>query len=355
MSRRSQKRSLPRSLTYISLFSGIGGFEEGIIAVFPNAKCLGYSEISDAALRVYREHFPDHPALGDITNIDGNLFRGKVDLLVGGSPCQNFSMIGDHKGIKGVKSKLINEYLRLLKEIQPKFFVLENVKMSKKNQDLISDLIGCEPVCIDSNIVSHQRRKRLYWCNFDVSSLANKPALKGSVNKSLLPKNDKRLREVLEKDLDKPKSILDKKLKNICKGSNDHYIIGMNRTDLNSPTLTTEASGHHFVCESSNKARQLHPIEMENLQTFPQDWTSSLTRTQRSMVLGNAVTCKVIEKIMKILKSEMNKKHEKISEISENEVKSCRTKSHESCADSRRKRLAKKHKSARKSRQRSRK
>src|SRR5271170_7620337 len=95
-------------LRYISLFSGIGGFEIGIHKMFPKAVCLGYSEIDPHALAVYQEHYPDHPSLGNVRKIDGKSFRGKVDLLVGGSPCQSLSTAGKLQGLRG-KSGLLRE------------------------------------------------------------------------------------------------------------------------------------------------------------------------------------------------------------------------------------------------------
>jgi DNA (cytosine-5)-methyltransferase 1 len=81
------------SLKYISLFSGICGFEVGIDGIFSKAKCMGFSEIDLDAINIYVNNFPNHEYLRDIKNIDGTRFRNKIDLLVGGSPCQNFSTI----------------------------------------------------------------------------------------------------------------------------------------------------------------------------------------------------------------------------------------------------------------------
>ena len=80
-------------MKYLSLFSGIGGFECAINQVFKKAQCLGFSEIDKMATKVYLEHFPDHPALGDITQVDFRPFRGQVDLVVGGFACQDLSSI----------------------------------------------------------------------------------------------------------------------------------------------------------------------------------------------------------------------------------------------------------------------
>ena len=89
-----------------------------------------------------------------------------IDLLIGGSPCQDFSMANlTKKGLDGDKSSLFYHYLRLLQEVKPKYFLLENVKMKRSDQDKISELIGVEPITINSKLVSAQSRTRLYWTN----------------------------------------------------------------------------------------------------------------------------------------------------------------------------------------------
>ena len=284
-------------LTYISLFSGIGGFEVGILKIFPNARCLGYSEIDPYAIKVYEDHFPNHANLGDVKKINGKKYRGKVDLLVGGSPCQNFSNLGDGKGLKGDKSRLLKEYIRILKEIDPLFFILENVHMSQTHKDGVSKLIGAEPTPIDSNVISLQRRKRLYWCNFDISRISSLPLMEGTLADVLLEQDDEHLDEVSWKDLNKRSTgATEKYLKMILNGKpceRAKYFSVVYPSDKNSHTLTC-CSSQEFVCMGKNIARQLHPIERERLQTFPDNWTNAVSTTRRMSSLGNAVTCDVI-------------------------------------------------------------
>jgi DNA-cytosine methyltransferase len=289
-----------RPFTYISLFSGIGGFELGIHKVFPDAVCLGYSEINPDAIEVYNKHFPNHPALGNINNIDGKFFRGKVDLLVGGSPCQDFSSLGSGKGLKGKKSNLFFSYLRLLKEIKPKYFILENVKMKNEYQDIISNYIGYDPILIDSNIVSCQRRKRLYWCNFYIENIIK---IKRKTFKDILV-DEKQIADypLIYKDLKKDNTKTGKILRNIIKGNLDPYFRILYDTDIEIPTVHTSFHSHYFIYLKSNVVRQIHPIEMEKLQTFPEDWTNVLSKSKRYNVIANAVTCDVISHIMSFLK-----------------------------------------------------
>lgn len=295
-------------LTYISLFSGIGGFELGIQQAFPNARCLGYSEIDPNALRVYAEHFPDHKALGDVSKLDATKFRGKVDLLVGGSPCQNFSgiqMNGDRKGLRGAKSSLLYEYIRVLDECRPKFFILENVNMKQSDRDAVSRLLGVQPVMIDSRVASYQKRKRLYWCNFDIRSVANSPTVEGTLSDVLLERKDPRVNEVTWKDMTKrPKTSRERRIKSILKGtplpqSNWFKIVGYEDECIR--TLARMDASYEWIKMGKQKIRNIHPIERERLQTFPDDWTSSISATRRYEVVGNAVTCDVIKLIVEQL------------------------------------------------------
>lgn len=299
-----EEYQLEHPLTYISLFSGIGGFEIGINKVFPNAQCLGYSEIDPKAIKVYRSHFPDHPALGDVTRIKGTRFKGKVDLLVGGSPCQDFSSLGSGKGLKGKKSGLFLHYVRLLEEIKPRHFILENVCMKKQDQDMVSAILGVEPVLIDSNVVSYQRRKRLYWCSFDIKSIAKLPKLNTCVGHVLLDPEDPLLNEVKWNSYYRPRTNQDQIMRAIVKNL-DHpqksFYQLVRYTDKATGTITANLNGHICVDMGSNSYRNFHPIELERLQTFPDNWTDAVQFSDRKFLIGNAVTCDVISLIVSLL------------------------------------------------------
>jgi len=122
------------------------------------------SEIDKYAMTVAANNFLDIEHVGDITKVDGNLYKG-FDLLVGGSPCQGFSFAGKQLNFEDPRSKLFFEFVRLKNEIQPKYFFLENVVMKKEFQDVISSYLGVQPIMLNSSLVSAQSRKRLYWTN----------------------------------------------------------------------------------------------------------------------------------------------------------------------------------------------
>lgn len=122
------------------------------------------SEIDKYAIKVTQHNYPNTIQLGDVTEVKSSDLP-QIDLLIGGSPCQGFSFAGKQLNFDDPRSKLFFEFVRLLKECKPKFFLLENVKMKKEYQDVISEHLGVEPIEINSALVSAQNRKRLYWTN----------------------------------------------------------------------------------------------------------------------------------------------------------------------------------------------
>lgn len=121
-------------------------------------------EIEPNAIKVSQYHYPNIKQMGDVTKADFTKL-GKIDLLIGGSPCQGFSFAGKGLNFNDPRSKLFFEYVRALKEVKPKYFLLENVVMKQEWQDIISEYLGVKPILINSALVSAQNRQRLYWTN----------------------------------------------------------------------------------------------------------------------------------------------------------------------------------------------
>ena len=122
-------------------------------------------EIEKNAIKATETNFPDVIQHGDVTKEDFTKYKGKIDLIIGRSPCQGFSSSGKQLNFNDPRSKLFFEYVRAIKECQPKYFLLENVVMKKEWQDIISSYLGVEPIEINSSLVSAQNRRRLYWTN----------------------------------------------------------------------------------------------------------------------------------------------------------------------------------------------
>jgi len=123
-------------------------------------------EIDKHAIKETNANFPKTIQLGDITKLDTSILP-KIDLLFGGSPCQSFSVAGNGKGFDG-KSGLFWEFVRVLKEVKPTYWFLENVVMKKEWEKIITEALGVEPVLINSSLVSAQNRERYYWANFKI-------------------------------------------------------------------------------------------------------------------------------------------------------------------------------------------
>ena len=121
------------------------------------------SEIDKYAMKVAQANFPNTIQIGDITKVDASSFDHDIDLMMGGSPCQGFSFAGKQLNFDDPRSKLFFEFMRLRDELKPKYVLLENVRMSKQSQDVISKYMGFEPQALDSKYKSAQKRYRLYW------------------------------------------------------------------------------------------------------------------------------------------------------------------------------------------------
>ena len=185
-------------INVLSLFDGMSCGQIALSKLGIEIDNYYASEIDKHAIAVTMHNFPKTEQVGSVTELKG---IDNIDLLIGGSPCQSFSNAGLRNGFDG-KSKLFWEYVRVLKETKPKYFLLENVKMKQEWQDIISNELGVKPIEICSSLFSAQQRKRLYWTNIDVdlSKLPNSneviadvlelPIVNKRENKILMSKSD---------------------------------------------------------------------------------------------------------------------------------------------------------------------
>jgi DNA (cytosine-5)-methyltransferase 3A len=193
--------------------------------------------------------------------------EGIIDLLVGGSPCQSFSIAGSQKGFEDPRGQLFWEYVRILNEVKPKFFIFENVaSMSKENQNIISEELGVQPIMINSDIFVQQNRKRLYWTNIPVDNLPKRPDWQGD----------------------------------FYQWRRNHF--RKNKSGV-CPTLTANmgTGGHNVPLKSENKDDKLTVNECCRLQGFPDFFVDSISKSQGYKALGNSFTVPVIEHILKTI------------------------------------------------------
>lgn len=167
-------------LTVLSLFDGISCGRIALERVGIKVDRYYASEIKKIAIETTMRHYPDTIQIGDVTKVryqngilyteNGEFDVGSIDLLIGGSPCQDFSILRaasglEITGLEGMKSRLFYEFLRLLKEVNPRFFLLENVKMKKESEEQLNEYLGVKGIPINSILVSYQNRPRIYWTN----------------------------------------------------------------------------------------------------------------------------------------------------------------------------------------------
>ena len=245
------------------------------------------SEVDKYAIQVAQHNYPNTIQIGDVLNVKGGDLP-KIDLLIGGSPCQGFSFAGKQLNFDDPRSKLFFEFVRLKNELKPKYFLLENVKMKKEYEKIITEYLNVEPILINSNLVSAQNRERLYWTNI--------PNIKQPKDKYILVK------DIL--DFNSEHKILSQKT------INKHNFYKKNYKPIGkSPTLTTElAHGtgknvtpkcHYEIKEITGEDRVFSPLECERLQTVPDNYSSVVSNTQRYKMLGNGWTIDVIAHIFK--------------------------------------------------------
>ena len=340
-------------MNVLSLFDGMSCTQIALKNLGIKVDKYYASEIDKYAIQITQKNFPDTVQLGDVKDIKGKDLP-EIDLIVAGSPCQGFSFAGKQLAFDDPRSALFFEFVRILREVKPKYFLLENVRMKKEFQAVISEqvsniypeytsggLFNIEPILINSALVSAQNRNRLYWTNIpgieqpDDLGIVLRDVLEDSFvadrNKSYCidanyykggnPKNyfKKSRRQLV---FNTPKQV------GVAKEINGHDILKrVYSEDGKSPTLNSMGGGNRepkvVVSKIRDKSktvrsggrlsynrhewdsvdelhwRKLTPLECERLQTVPDNYTEGVSNTQRYKMLGNGFTVRVIEHILK--------------------------------------------------------
>lgn len=320
-------------MNVLSLFDGMSCGQIALDKLGIPVKNYFAAEIDKYAIKVAQDNYPDMVHLGDVQNIktsgthlmDEFDCGHKIDLLIGGSPCQGFSFAGKQLNFDDPRSQLFFEYVRLLKELKPKYFLMENVKMKKESMAIITEYLGVEPIEINSNLVSAQYRKRLYWTNIPVEGL---PFDKGIMLKDIL--------EPVEQ-IDDAYYYSDKSIAYMERGNDKWQQAGARRADRYTQTPDTKKaftitanfhkgvpynyfddvrdkskcvrSGgrgsydrHEWDSVDTHHIRKLTVTECERLQTVPDGYTCGVSNTQRYKMLGNGWTVDVVKHIFEGLK-----------------------------------------------------
>lgn len=264
------------------------------------------SEIDKYADIISHKNFEGIIDLGDVRDF-AKWYLPEIDILFAGSPCQDLSRVKskDRKGLKGDKSSLFYSFYGSLQLYKPKYFLLENVVMPKEDEDVITRLLGVEPVFIDSGKFSAQNRERLYWTNIEFD--------KKTPNSELV------IKDIIESEVDEKYYYRDREFelhspnKRVIGNLNTHTKEGKRQfTELTSriynvnnkcSTLTAVSGGHQEKkIYDGEGVRKLTPLEYERLQTLPDGYTEGVSNSQRYKMLGNGWTVDVIAHILKGIK-----------------------------------------------------
>lgn len=292
-------------MKYFSTFSGIGGFELGIAEL---AKCVGYSEIDKHAIATYKNHFPTHTNYGDITKIDASTIPD-FDLLVGGFPCQAFSVAGKRRGFDEARGTLFFDLARIIDAKRPSYFVFENVKgllshNGGRTFTVIIDTLDELGYDLQWQVLNSkdwgvpQNRERIFIVGH----------LRGKTRPQVFPlipgNGENNQPDKIQTAIRYPLKFANRNQRNI-EGDYAYTVDSMNtggvmvaKTIRVGGGKSPHGSKQNWDSYEINGAiRRLTPIECERLQGFPDNWTLG-SDTQRYKQCGNAVTVNVVKEIM---------------------------------------------------------
>lgn len=288
----------------LSLFDGISC---GQVALnIAGIKYTHYyaSEIEKEAIKVTQHNYPETVQLGDVRNVRN---IRDISLLMAGSPCQGFSFAGKQMNFADPRSALFFEFVRLIDEARPKYFLLENVPMKDAYLEAISGYLGVMPVIINSNVVSAQNRVRYYWTNipFDPVLPDKKILIRDIVGfESEIPTECDELREEIRRYTSRPFNLTISKSGRIRPHRLDEKKSGISEigtiVNPNDKCVTITAS-HAPKTYRTNpfKIHELSRDECESIQNLPKGYTSCISDRKAKKAIGNGWTVDIIAHILK--------------------------------------------------------
>jgi DNA-cytosine methyltransferase len=316
-------------MNVLSLFDGISCARVALDVAGIPVNNYYACEIDKNAIKVSKNNYPNIISLGDVLNFKKDMIKEPIDLLIGGSPCQDLSIAKQgRKGLEGERSSLFYEYIKIKNEINPKFFILENVaSMKKEDKDIISGLMGVEPVLFNASLVSAQTRKRYFWTNiqFDLPAdrgillkdilqpdaevderMVNKDGKSYALTASYSKAVEKNSVEKKQRTMVKVGRIVGRRINDKGHRDDNNKSIPIKqrievRDDDKSNNLSTIGKDNVVVNFSSQKEtiiRKLTPIECERLQSLPDNYTEGIAMTNRYKCLGNAFNVEVVAHIL---------------------------------------------------------
>ena len=287
---------MPRFSSVLSLFDGMSCGQIALNRVGIEYDNYFASEIDKHAIKATQANYPNTIQLGDVREIKAENLPN-IDLLIGGSPCQGFSFSGKQLNFDDPRSKLFFEFVRLVKELKPKYWLLENVVMKKEFEQIISEHLGVQPIKINSSLVSAQNRVRLYWANFEIKQ----PTDKG-IN----------LIDILETyDLINPSAIRGRGLNKDVPITQCLEVRATNTNKSNCLTtvekdnvLTSMPIGRHEDAFKNKLPFRYYTLkEYCRLQTVPENYFNVVSESQAKKMLGNGWN---VDTIVHIFESLLN-------------------------------------------------
>lgn len=324
-------------MNVLSLFDGMSCGQQALERVGINVDNYYASEIDKYAIQVTMANYPNTIQLGSVINVDGHTLP-QIDLLIGGSPCQSFSFLGKKNGMSTKceteiltlphylqlknagfefegQSYLFWEYMRIMHEVKPKYFLLENVEMGEKWERVLSNAIGVNGIHIDSALVSAQTRNRIYWTNIgmkpgglfgDPVSIIKQPKDMGVVLKDIIEP------EVVEKYFLSHNVACRftplKKASNIIGTTKAKYNTRIGQRDvvfiLNGKVgclIATDYKQPKQIMTNEKRIRKLTPKECARLQTISDNYLMPVSDSQKYRCIGNGWTIEIIKHILSYL------------------------------------------------------
>lgn len=275
------------------------------------------SEIRPHAIKVTMNNYPNTIQLGDVKKVryengilysDNGNFETKIDLLIGGSPCQDCSNANKNiTGLLGEKSGLFFEYLRIKNEVNPKYFLLENVKMKDEIKQQFTEYMGVEPILIDSALVCGALRKRNYWTNIKgVTQPEDKKIKLQDVLEYGYTERDKArcLMEGDSRPLTTPVKMFHRygKFTTLIFKNREHYLKCKEHYDSN--FKGKPAKEIFYEGDIYNGVRYLTTTERERLQTVPEGYCRGISDNEAACLLGDGWTVDVIAHILSFIKKQ---------------------------------------------------
>lgn len=319
---------MEKGINVLSLFDGMSCGQIALNKIGISINKYFASEIHKPSIYITNKNYNKTIHIGDVRNVSfkngilytevGNYNVGRIDLLIGGSPCTNLSFSGNMQGLRGEtleeylklkeenfdfgqeQSFLFWEYVRLLKEINPKNFLLENVKMTKKWEEVINQTLEVKSIAINSSLFTAQNRPRLYWTNipFDNNIIDKKLVINDILENVVDVKYFLSERGVVGNLKSK---FLDRQPKSKWVKSGTLKIGGNRKNIVDDYEYWEKLDQYSKIDYEKLGARLLTPIECERLQTVPDNYTQGVSDTQRYKMLGNGWTVDVIAHLFKQL------------------------------------------------------